>query len=104
MSIRTTRKEIISNYSEIISVPYCRAQFLMRGLAPVAYTAGVYGWNADIYEIAPGVAIVTGYRPYGNHHPDAATVALYDNQAKQTDDTEKIAQIRADFINNIIKK
>lgn len=29
-----------------------------------AYTAGVYGWNADIYEFDT-FAIVTGYRPFG---------------------------------------
>ena len=34
----------------------------MSGIEPDYYTAGVYGWNCDVYVIA-GLAICTGYRP-----------------------------------------
>ena len=33
---------------------------------PNFYTAGVYGWNADVYVIDCDTVIVTGYRPFGN--------------------------------------
>ena len=50
---------------------------------PAAYTAGVYGWNADIYPITSGVAICTGYRPFGNVKPDRETVSRYEKRARE---------------------
>lgn len=35
-------------------------------LSPAYYTAGVYGWDADIYPLKDGVCIATGYRPFGD--------------------------------------
>lgn len=104
MKIRTTKKEITSNYDKIINIPYCHAQFILRGIDPIAYTAGAYGWNADIYEITPEIAIVTRYRPFGNYRSDAATVASFEKRARETSDPEEIAAIRAEFINQIINK
>ena len=63
MKYRTTAKAIRNEYGKnlIISLGYCEAQNLLSYLEPSAYTAGVYGWNFDIYEVH-GVAICTGYR------------------------------------------
>lgn len=63
-------RDIKSQYPTIIQVSYCDAQNMLCMDDPAAYTAGVYGWNADIYPIASGVAICTGYRPFGNIKPD----------------------------------
>ena len=49
---------------------------------PIAFTSGVYGWNADIYDIN-NVAIVTGYRPFGNIHVDYDIIREYNNRAKE---------------------
>lgn len=35
---------------------------VLSGITPDYYTAGVYGWNCDVYTIA-GLTICTGYRP-----------------------------------------
>lgn len=59
--IKTTRKSVVSAYSNIVSIGYCDAQNLLRCADPVAYTMGTYGWNFDVYYIG-GVAICTGYR------------------------------------------
>ena len=69
MKFKTTRNQINQNYNSVISIGYCEAQYLLQGKNPIAYNAGYYGWNCDIYDIN-GVAIVTGYRPWGNIHPD----------------------------------
>lgn len=55
----------------------------LYALDPAAYTAGVYGWNADIYPITSGVAICTGYRPFGNIKPDRETVSRYEKRARE---------------------
>lgn len=65
MKHKTTEKAIEQNYYKIIKVGYCNLQYLLQYEEPVAYTSGVYGWNADVYDFG-NIAIVTGYRPFGN--------------------------------------
>lgn len=62
---RTTIKYIKQSFKKIIKVGYCKLQFFLKNQKPEYYTAGVYGWNADVY-IFKGIALVTGYRPFGN--------------------------------------
>lgn len=45
-----------------IRVGFCKLQDVLSGIDPDYYTAGVYGWNCDVYNIA-GLTICTGYRP-----------------------------------------
>ena len=61
---RTTAKDIRERAR--LRVPtvyagYCDAQYMLMGITPDYYTAGVYGWNYDVYSIA-GLTICTGYR------------------------------------------
>ena len=61
---RTTAKDIRERAR--LGVPtvyagYCDAQYMLMGITPDYYTAGVYGWNYDVYSIA-GLTICTGYR------------------------------------------
>ena len=81
MKFKTTQKTIKENYAAIISIGYCDAWYLLYFENPIAFTSGVYGWNADIYDIN-NVAIVTGYRPFGNIHVDYDVIREYNNRAK----------------------
>lgn len=67
MKFKATKKQIMQGYY-CYSVGYCELQHLFNWVNPVAYTCGVYGWNADVYTF-DNVAIVTGYRPFGVHVP-----------------------------------
>lgn len=53
-------------YRNVIKVGYCDMQDALKWREPTFYTAGVYGWNADVYVIDYDTVIVTGYRPFGN--------------------------------------
>ena len=64
MKLKTTNKQIKSNFYKVLSVGYCDAQYLLSYKNPFAYTCGIYGWSADFYEIG-NVCISTGYRPIG---------------------------------------
>lgn len=81
MKFKTTKKEIMANYGSIIKVDYCNLQNLLKYESPIAYTAGVYGWNADIYDFG-GIAICTGYRPFGNIHPNWEVMDKYEKEAE----------------------
>ena len=66
MAIKVTKKAIVQEYGleRIVCVPYADLQHTLGDISPVYYTAGVYGWNANIY-IVGRYAICTGYRPFG---------------------------------------
>ena len=66
MVYKTTKSEVYYFYGKnrVLSVPYCSIQTLLSKSSRNAYTCGVYGWNADVYNLAR-CAIVTGYRPFG---------------------------------------
>ena len=82
MKYRTTQKAIKNGYDKTIKVSYCALQHLLNYESPEAYTAGSYGWGADIYSFG-GVAIVTGYAPFGDITPDYDRVRFYDQQAER---------------------
>nr|DAM93906.1 MAG TPA: hypothetical protein [Caudoviricetes sp.] len=51
----------------IIPIGYCHAQFLLHGRKPMWYTSSkTYGWRADVYNLGEGLAISTGYAPFGD--------------------------------------
>lgn len=83
MKFKTTQKEIRANYDKIICVPYCGLQTLLSYESPVAYTVRREGWGADIYDMGGGVAIVTGYAPFGNIRPPYELRERYEEQAEK---------------------
>lgn len=83
MKFKTTQKEIRANYNKIICVPYCGLQTLLNYESPVAYTVRREGWAADIYDMGGGVAIVTGYVPFGNIRPSYELRERYETQAEK---------------------
>lgn len=66
MERKMLKKEVNGYYSNVISVGYCDLYYLLKCLDREGWTCGVYGWNADIFEVNKSTAIVTGYRPFGN--------------------------------------
>ena len=66
MKTQITKKAIMSKYRNVIKVGYCDLQDALKWREPNFYTAGVYGWNADVYVLGYDTVIVTGYRPFGN--------------------------------------
>ena len=81
MKFKTTRKEMLQRFNKVIKVPYCKVQNLTRFLDPIAYTCGVYGWSADIYDLGYGVALCTGYKPFGESI-DSEFLAELDEKAR----------------------
>lgn len=83
MKFKTTQKTIKTNYNTIICIPYCGLQNLLNYESPVAYTVRREGWAADIYDMGGGVAIVTGYAPFGNVRPSYELRERYETGAEK---------------------
>lgn len=81
--IRVTKKQIKNSYKNIIEIGYCGAQYLLGGQDARFYTYGVYGWNADVYEINYNTCIVTGYRPFGNIECNYKLLNEYEKKAEK---------------------
>jgi hypothetical protein len=72
------------NYN-VIRFGYCQLQHLLQDSEPFAYTSGLYGWNADYYQLGD-LIICTGYRSIGKAIQKAYTIATkYDNEARSID-------------------
>lgn len=63
MKFKTTRKAVVNGTpsNSLVCAGYCDLKCLLRGHEPIAYTAGTYGWNFDVYMVY-GLTICTGYR------------------------------------------
>lgn len=108
MKFKTTQKAIRANYNKIICVPYCGLQNLLNYESPVAYTARREGWAADIYDMGGGVAIVTGYAPFGNIRPSYELRERYETQAEKIryeysydQQRESLESLARDFIKEV---
>ena len=82
MKYKTTKKAVQNNYRNTIRLGAVELYYLLKFIEPVAYTSGVYGWNADVYDF-DDVAIVTGYRAFGNISPDYDIVEKYNQLGKE---------------------
>lgn len=87
MKFKTTAKAVKENYATILRVGYCELQRLLRDENPVAYSAGTYGWNFDLYDVS-GVAICTGYRGMPGADVPYEIVKRYESIA-ESDDAEQ---------------
>lgn len=76
MKFETTKKAVMNGFVRVYRAGYCELCFLLEKGDAVAYTAGVYGWNADIFDLGAlansfaDVALCTGYRPFGRAIPE----------------------------------
>ena len=97
MKVKVTKRQILDNYCHVISVGYCDLQDLLRFKNANYYTCGVYGWNSDIYDMGCGVAIATGYRPFGNLKASYYHITKkYNDKARKVHDKYYDGKIKLD--------
>jgi len=99
MSIKATKKSINQTFLKVFCVPYGDIQYLTKDIAPIAYTCGMYGWNADVYAFG-SIAIVTGYRPFGKE-VNRDLIDKFENRAKEIVHDRRyseLSELRNEFI------
>lgn len=112
MKFKTTKRGILSGYPVVICVGYCSLQSLLSCKRETAYTTRREGWAADVYEVSPSVAIVTGYAPFGNVRPDCSITRRYEEAAMRVcstvftwDERERqLDELLVEFIYEVTKK
>ena len=78
-----------------VRVGYCDLQDALSGITPDFYTAGIYGWNCDVYTVA-GLNICTGYR--GMVGEPAVLTADYERRARAAAGEDERNAILAEWI------
>lgn len=82
MKYKTTKKDVMNGYNNIICVSYYALQQLLSCESETAYTTRAEGWGADIYQFG-NTAIVTGYAPFGNIRPCYEVNQSYEQRATE---------------------
>ena len=83
MKAKMTRGQIKKYYNNILSIGYCDLYYLLKGLDPIGYASGVYGWNYDVYFTGHNVTICTGYRSTPGKTVDYDIVHGYNSRAEK---------------------
>ena len=109
MKLQTTKKQIRQNFNTVLSIGYCDAQYLLSHKTPFAYSAGVYGWSCDYYQIG-AVCISTGYSPIGTRVnysllrelESKAALIKNDYNLSYSDREQQLNELLQQLINSII--
>lgn len=80
--VRTTRKSVRENHTDVICVGYCNLQHLLGYESADYYCTRAEGWACDIYTFG-SIAISTGYAPFGNIRPSYELCKKHDNAARK---------------------
>ena len=89
MKLKTTKKAIRQQASNLFNVGYCELQYLLGYKNAFAYASGQDGWCCDYYELEHskkgiGVVLATGYRTNGTgKRLDYNLVKEYEEKAKR---------------------
>lgn len=106
MKTKVTKSAVKNNFNIILSIGYCDLQYLTYYQRPFAYSAGVYGWSCDYYDIN-GVCLCTGYSPIGSDvdyklmrkYEAKAEKIVLDYNIKYELKVKKVNKLLTDFIN-----
>lgn len=83
MSMRVYKKHVRAAYTIVAYCGYCDLQYTLYSTPKVGHTERAEGWGCDVYEIAPDIALTTGYDPFGNRRLPLAITERYEKKAKQ---------------------
>lgn len=102
---KITVKEVKRTHVRVFQFGYGELHNLLSFRKPYAYTAGVYGWNADVYSYA-NTALMVGYRPTGEKVNPAiykpfetmAGLVIADNNLNLDEKIEKVDNLLEKFM------
>ena len=107
MKLQTTKKCIKEKSAKVLCAGYCSAWYLLLNKNAFAYSAGVYGWQCDYYDLGNGIILATGYdcSRLGGKRVSCDLLDEYNNKAKEFDgwSAENIAK-RDELLQEFLEK
>ena len=83
MSMRVYKKHVRAAYPIVAYCNYCNLHYTLYFISKFGHTERAEGWGCDVYELAPDIALTTGYDPFGNRRLPLAITERYEKKAKQ---------------------
>ena len=83
MSMRVYKKHVRAAYPIVAYCSYCKLQYTLYFTSKFGHTERAEGGGCDVYELAPDIALTTGYDPFGNRRLPLAFTERYEEKAKQ---------------------
>lgn len=83
MSMRVYKKHVRAAYPIVAYCGYCDLQYTLSFTSNFGHTERAEGWGCNVYEIAPDIALTTGYDPFGNRRLPLAITERYEKKAAQ---------------------
>lgn len=83
MSMRLYKKHVRAEYPIVAYCDYCDLQYTLYFAPKIGHKERAEGWGCNIYELAPDIALTTGYDPFGNRRLPLALTERYEEKAKQ---------------------
>lgn len=101
MNPRLFKKHVRAAYKIVAYCGYCDLQATLQSTPKIGHTERVEGWGCDIYELAPDIALATGYDPFGNLYLPLALTERYEQRARQQPTYEGLQVLITELVNEI---
>lgn len=104
MSMRVYKKHVRAAYPIVAYCGYCNLQYTLYFTPKFGHTERAEGWGCNVYEIAPDIALTTGYDPFGNKSLPLAFTERYEKQAKQILEKNAYSDKAKKKLENLLEK
>ena len=104
MSMRLYKKHVRAEYPIVAYCGYCDLQYTLYFAPKIGHAERAEGWGCNIYELAPDIALTTGYDPFGNRRLPLAVTERYEKKAKQILADNSYSYIAKEELEALIKE
>lgn len=101
MNPRLFKKHVRAAYKIVAYCGYCDLQSTLQGTPKIGHTERAEGWGCNIYELAPNIALTTGYAPFGNLSLPLELTERYEQRARQNPTYEGLQALIEELVNEI---
>lgn len=101
MSMRLYKKHVNAEYHIVAYCGYCDLQHTLQNMSKIGHTERAEGWGCNIYELAPDIALTTGYAPFGNLSLPLELTERYEKRARQNPTYEGLQVLIKELVNEI---
>lgn len=101
MNMRLYKKHVNAEYHIVAYCEYCALQSTLQSMQVIGHTERAEGWGCNIYQLAPDIALTTGYAPFGNLRLPRELTERYEQRARQNPTYENLQALIEELANEI---
>ncbi len=98
---RLYKKHVNAAYHIVAYCGYCDLQYTLQSALKIGHTERAEGWGCNIYQLAPDIALTTGYAPFGNLSLPLELTERYEKKARENPSYENLQALIKELVNEI---